>query len=867
MKKTKLISFYRGSVVLMLLFVLLGGAATPVQAAVDILVNNPPVANNDSYSTNKDTILNVATVGQLGDGVLANDTDDADSNGLTAVLDTTTTNGVLDLDPFGTFTYTPNANFCGTDSFTYHANDGTLDSNIATVVIDVTCVDNDGPQGMTVTASTFGGTNTSVSAGDTVRDPSVTGLTIEWTDATDVSGVAEYRVGWTGSPTPDLSALTSYSGAGTHTTPVGEASMWFGHVAAIDTLGNVTLQTIGPVFIDAPTTPDYINLDDGQGGIYHGWMESGASQVGADYEATHYSAFGAQKFYATWDTSNLRLAWTGADWNTDGDLFIYFDTAAGGSMTAYNPYVAGVGAAVTLPGSMQADYLISVEDENTASLLSWNGSTWVVDQSLAAPNFFLGPEGGVMTTDLYIPFTSLGLNSGSSLKLVALASEEDTLHVWSAMPDHNPLNSQRSVNSVAIPTLDLPFALTQQFEIYNLGSGVVPSSGQFEDADLHFELTSVPAGVSVGFLQHDLPGLTLPGVALDANLDGVLDMVLPAALNINPVPVASGQLITYMLHYSNNGPANATGVMVSIMAAGGLKDLSITSISIGTIAAGNSGIVVFTAVVDSTLDGESAEVQMKIYDSTHAPFDWLWVQHDIQSNSAPTANTGGPYLGAVNTSIVFDGSGSSDPETDPLTYVWDFGDGSSGSGVMLTHSYTDAGVYTVCLTVNDGDLSSEANCTMAVVYDPSVGFVTGGGWINSPAGALVSNQDAFGKAEFGFVSKYKKGASLPTGNTEFQFEAGEFHFHSTSYQWLVIAGAKAQYKGLGTIEGSSQQYGFILTAIDGSINGGGGVDKFRLKIWNLDSGAVIYDNQMGATDDADPSTAITKGSIVIHKSR
>ena len=77
MKKTKLISLYRGSIVLMLLFVLLSGAATPVQAAVDILVNNSPVANNDSYSTIEDTTLNVATIGTLGDGVLANDTDDA----------------------------------------------------------------------------------------------------------------------------------------------------------------------------------------------------------------------------------------------------------------------------------------------------------------------------------------------------------------------------------------------------------------------------------------------------------------------------------------------------------------------------------------------------------------------------------------------------------------------------------------------------------------------------------------------------------------------------------------------------------------------------------------------------------------------
>ena len=90
------------------------------------------------------------------------------------------------------------------------------------------------------------------------------------------------------------------------------------------------------------------------------------------------------------------------------------------------------------------------------------------------------------------------------------------------------------------------------------------------------------------------------------------------------------------------------------------------------------------------------------------------------------------------------------------------------------------------------------------------------------------------------------------------------NFHSDSYQWLVIAGARAQFKGVGTINGTGN-YGFMLTAIDGQISGGGGVDKVRIKIW--DSGGIVYDNQMGNADDADlaPATAIGGGNIVIHK--
>lgn len=182
--------------------------------------------------------------------------------------------------------------------------------------------------------------------------------------------------------------------------------------------------------------------------------------------------------------------------------------------------------------------------------------------------------------------------------------------------------------------------------------------------------------------------------------------------------------------------------------------------------------------------------------------------------------------------------------------------------------FSEAGVYMVTLAVSNqcGDTGT-ANMVsglpaMVVVYDPNGGFVTGGGWMNSPAGAYAANPALTGKASFGFVSKYHRGASTPTGATQFQFQVANLYFHSASYDWLVIAGARAQYKGSGTINGTGD-YGFMLTAADGQVNGGGGVDKFRIKIWDKATGNVIYDNQMGADDNGSPSTAIV-GSIVIH---
>jgi len=204
---------------------------------------------------------------------------------------------------------------------------------------------------------------------------------------------------------------------------------------------------------------------------------------------------------------------------------------------------------------------------------------------------------------------------------------------------------------------------------------------------------------------------------------------------------------------------------------------------------------------------------------------------------------------------------------------WDWGDGTTSPGsidensgtVTGVHSYSDAGISVITLSLSDA-LGSAVSMTAdqyIVIYDPSAGFVTGGGWIMSPEGAYTPDPTMTGKATFGFVSKYQKGATVPTGETEFQFKAGNLNFRSTSYDWLVVAGAKAMYKGTGTINGAGE-YGFMLTAIDGAIKGGGGMDKFRIKIWEKATDALVYDNQLNAPDTDDPTTVISGGSIVIH---
>ena len=212
-----------------------------------------------------------------------------------------------------------------------------------------------------------------------------------------------------------------------------------------------------------------------------------------------------------------------------------------------------------------------------------------------------------------------------------------------------------------------------------------------------------------------------------------------------------------------------------------------------------------------------------------------------------------------------------DPNIDDThTAMWDWGDETTSVGtvdqadrtVIDSHVYETPGVYTVTLTVTDpyGESDTEIWSQYVVVYDPSAGFVTGGGWIDSPPGAMPSDPSLTGKANFGFVSKYKKGASEPSGNTEFQFHAGDVNFHSDTYDWLVIAGTKAMFKGTGTINGDGS-YKFIITVVDGDLLGDGSPDTFRIKIWTEDE---VTGEELVFYDNGPQGTELGGGNIVIH---
>jgi hypothetical protein len=236
------------------------------------------------------------------------------------------------------------------------------------------------------------------------------------------------------------------------------------------------------------------------------------------------------------------------------------------------------------------------------------------------------------------------------------------------------------------------------------------------------------------------------------------------------------------------------------------------------------------------------------------------------TNTAPVIHSVIPDAALVpkNTSVAIS-IDYYDNENNITETAIDWGDGTITSIENLSHTYSETGVFPVVVTLTDacGETVTEVY-EFIVVYDPSAGFVTGGGWIESPPGAYVADPELTGRANFGFVAKYLKGKNVPEGSTEFQFRAGNLNFKSITYAWLIISGSKAQFKGTGTMNGAGN-YGFMLSAVDGNLMTIPATDKFRIKIWDIDAGDVlVYDNEMGVSDSEEATTAISGGAIVIH---
>jgi endonuclease/exonuclease/phosphatase family metal-dependent hydrolase len=232
----------------------------------------------------------------------------------------------------------------------------------------------------------------------------------------------------------------------------------------------------------------------------------------------------------------------------------------------------------------------------------------------------------------------------------------------------------------------------------------------------------------------------------------------------------------------------------------------------------------------------------------------------------PTVEAGGPYAVSVNESILLSAVGF-DPEGKPLSYAWDLdNDGifeTLGQEAWFTAG-TLPGIFPVHVMVTDASGLTASDQTYVAVFDRNNGFVTGGGWIDSPAGAYTFDPLLTGKAEFSFDAKYVKKNAYPVASLSWLIDSAGLYFTGTSFDWLVVDGNSAWLRGSGEFNGMAG-YTFLLSVVDGSEKlGGDGFDYVRLQIIEQVSGMLVYDSQPGSVELAPPATMLGGGSITIH---
>ena len=170
---------------------------------------------------------------------------------------------------------------------------------------------------------------------------------------------------------------------------------------------------------------------------------------------------------------------------------------------------------------------------------------------------------------------------------------------------------------------------------------------------------------------------------------------------------------SHYLQTENLSPFDTARVQVSADNGVTWTDVYVTAMSTGSMVTQNVNL--------NAYDGKTILLRFS-FDTGDSLFNTFegWVVDDVavtvtKNNLPPVANAGGPYSGYRNTPIAFNGTASSDPDNDPLTYTWTFGDGSTGTGPTPNHPYASAGNYTVTLVVSDGTLTSApATTTVAI---------------------------------------------------------------------------------------------------------------------------------------------------------
>ncbi|MDY3559679.1 S8 family serine peptidase [Gemmata sp. JC673] len=674
-------------------------------------VNRTPVAAGDLATTAEDTPVAIP--------VLANDSDDVGLDPATVAVVTGPANGTVSVSAVGVVTYTPNANFSGTDSFTYTVKDGGGEvSNVATVSINVTAVA-DAPT-LVVGTAAAGNENTpiplDISAALTDLDGSeALSITIAGvpTGGTLSAGTDNGNGTWTLTPT-QLVGLTillpdNLPGDATLTLTVTATAteQSNGSTAATTATAEITVRNVAPTAtLEVPAggvegSPVSVTLT--------GATDVSPADAAAGFEyafdfGSGYGAFGASNTASFTPTDNGTYTVRAKVRDKDGGVTEYTSTVvidnAAPTANAGVDQTVNEGTPVTLTGSFTD---AGAADTHT---LSWSVSAsngQVIAGGTGAAFAFTPTDNGTYTVTVTVTDDDGGVGT-------------DTVVV--------------TVNNVA-PTVD-----AGPDQVVNEGAPVTLTGGFIDPgtAGTHTRSWSVSAsngqviaggtGATFSFVPTDNGTYTVTFTVTDDDGGIGTDTAVVTVNNVAPVAnagadrtVNEGTPVTLTGLFTDAGAADTHTLSWSVSASNGQVIAGGTGAAFAFTPTDNGTYTVTFTVTDD--DGGVGTDTVVVTVNNVAP------AIAVVGNSAPTIGAAAEGQTVIVTAVFTD-AGAADTHT--ATINW--GDGTVTTGPVLEiagfgavaggHSYSAGGVYTITVTLTDDDGGTTTATTRAYVSGVSL---------------------------------------------------------------------------------------------------------------------------------------------------
>lgn len=474
---------------------------------------------------------------------------------------------------------------------------------------------------------------------------------------------------------------------------------------------------------------------------------------------------------------------------------------------------------------------------------------------LILPNTVRGP----IATDLQIAVIAENSNTATVDDIEgAITLTTSTFPSCQISPSTVTLGSSASVSANSLPVSSIVDVFIGTHQV---ATGVTDTTGNI----------SVDFTIPLDVLTGNQPiSVQATGTAVSAEC--VIQLRAIPVFDIPPSPqsgsaltVNLGDTLTFSIQASDADTDDVVLISVSDLPTGATFPIPAPANPVGSIFSWTptadqvgSYVIVFTASDDTDMSAFPHFIAVEVKEEANQP-------PTVGAITAPQAPV------AVNTTINVSAEFTDPDSSDAHTAEWDWGDGATSSGMVTqangsdsvsgSHIYSGPGIYTIRLTVTDNHgASGESIFEYVVVHDPDSGFVTGGGWIDSPPGAYTVQEATAGKANFGLVIRHHPSSGTPQGNLHFHLRPARFS--ALSFDWLVVTGDTAYAAGDGALNGTAG-YQFVLSTVDDR-RAGDGVHRWRLQVWDSDN-ALIYDNERGRDLYAAPIMLIERGNIHHHR--